>query len=105
MGAIVDDVASYQTVGDTDDPTGAGSTLIETGADWVTFTSASTAEHFHARFDLPGLLKKHPSMKIASIGPETSKALASLGVKWTIEANPHTVDGLVEALVKSGSAA
>lgn len=105
MGAIVDDVASYQTVGETDDPTGTGSTLIETGADWVTFTSASTVDHFHARFDLPDLLKKHSGMKVASIGPETSKALASLGVNRTVEAQPHTVDGLIEALVKNRSLA
>lgn len=105
LGAIVDDVASYQTVGEVDDATGRGTDLVEAGADWITFTSASTVEHFHKRFGLPELLKKHPGMKLASIGPETSKALAKLGLKPTIEAHSHTIDGLVQALLKARSAA
>src|SRR6185369_15891241 len=73
LGAIVDDVACYKTVPETKDLTGAAAKLLEGGADWVTFTSSSTVEHFHARFDLPALLKKFPQLKTASIGPETSK--------------------------------
>jgi uroporphyrinogen III methyltransferase/synthase len=101
MGAIVDDIACYKTVPETDDPTGAAARLEETGADWLTFTSASTVEHFHARFDLSALLKKFPQTKLVSIGPETSKQLKVLGLQPTIEAKVHTVDGLVEALVGS----
>jgi uroporphyrinogen-III synthase len=71
------------------------------GADWLTFTSGSTVEHFHARFNLPALLKKFPRTKLASIGPETSKAIEALGLKPTIEAKEHTVEGLVAALLKS----
>ena len=48
MGAIVDDVACYRTVPETEEPGGAAAKLLESGADWVTFTSASTVEHFHA---------------------------------------------------------
>src|SRR5229473_309866 len=66
LGAIVDDVACYKTVAETDDTNGAAAKLAEGGADWLTFTSASTVEHFHARFDLPLLLKKFPQMKIVS---------------------------------------
>ena len=79
MGAIVDDVACYQTVPETEDATGAAASLLEQGADWVAFTSGSTVAHFHARFDLPALLSKFPQLKTATIGPETSKALAVLG--------------------------
>jgi uroporphyrinogen III methyltransferase/synthase len=99
MGAIVDDVACYRTVPETEDPTGSASKLLETGADWITFTSASTVEHFHTRFDLPALVKKFPQLKLASIGPETSKALSALNLKSHLEANPHTSDGLVQALL------
>ena len=67
---------------------------------WLTFTSASTVEQFHARFDLPALTRKFPQLKLASIGPETSKALATLGLTPAAEAKPHTLDGLVSALVK-----
>src|SRR5207249_4003419 len=94
MGAIVDDIGCYKTVPETADRTGAASRLLEGGADWITFTSGSTVEHFHARFDLPVLAEKFPQMKLASIGPETSKALAALGLKPSVEAKPHTIDGL-----------
>jgi uroporphyrinogen III methyltransferase/synthase len=100
LGAIVDDVACYKTVAETEDHTGNAANLLESGADWITFTSASTVEHFHARFDLPALLKKFPQTRLASIGPETSKALAALGIKPTAEAKPHTIDGLVTAVLR-----
>ncbi len=97
-GAIVDDIACYQTVPETEDPSGAAARMLADGADWITFTSSSTVENFHARFDLPALLKKFPKIKTASIGPETSKALAALGINPSIEAIVHSVEGLVEAL-------
>jgi uroporphyrinogen III methyltransferase/synthase len=101
LGAIVDDIAIYRTVAETEDPAGAGAMLVESGADWVTFTSGSTVEHFHARFDLPKLLKKFPQMKLASIGPETSKAIRVLGLEPALEAKEHTTDGLLAALLKA----
>jgi uroporphyrinogen III methyltransferase/synthase len=100
LGAIVDDVAVYKTVKETEDPTGAAAKLTEGGADWITFTSASTVEHFNARFDLPGLCKKFEQIKLLSIGPETSKAIRSLGLQPAIEAKEHTIEGMVGALVK-----
>ncbi len=105
LGAIVDDVACYQTVPETEDTTGAAALLVQNGADWVAFTSGSTVEHFHARFDLPALLSKFPQIKTATIGPETSKALAALGLKPALEAKQHTIDGLVAALVAARHAA
>jgi uroporphyrinogen III methyltransferase/synthase len=99
LGAIVDDVAVYKTVPDTEDVGGIAARLIEDGADWVTFTSASTVENFHARFDLPALVKKFPHMKLATIGPETSKALAALALKPAVQAKQHTIDGLVQSLL------
>ena len=100
-GAIVDDIAVYRTVAETEDRTGAAARLAEEGADWVTFTSSSTVEHFHARFDLPKLVKQFPQLKLASIGPETSKAIVALGLKPTLEAKEHTTDGLIAALLKA----
>jgi len=101
LGAIVDDIAIYKTVPETEDHGGACERLLEEGADWVTFTSSSTVEHFHARFDLPKLMKKFPALKIASIGPETSKAIAALKLKPALEAKEHTTDGLIAALLKA----
>src|SRR4030095_3628983 len=51
-GAIVDDIACYQTVPETEDLTGAAGKMLAEGADWITFTSSSTVENFHARFNL-----------------------------------------------------
>jgi uroporphyrinogen III methyltransferase / synthase len=101
LGAIVDDVACYQTVAETEDHSGAAAQLTATGADWITFTSGSTVEHFHARFNLPELVQRFPKMRLASIGPETSKALAALGLHPSVEAKPHTMEGLIKALEKN----
>jgi uroporphyrinogen III methyltransferase/synthase len=101
LGAIVDDIPVYQTVAEATSATAASDKLQETGADWITFTSGSTVEHFHARFNLPALLKKFPQTKLASIGPETTKALEALGLKPTVEAKQHTIEGLVAAMLKA----
>jgi len=101
LGAIVDDVPCYQTVPETEDVNGAAAKLCEGGADWITFTSSSTVENFHARFDLPKLLKQFPQIKTASIGPETSKALAAMGVQPAVEARPHNIEGLLRALINT----
>jgi uroporphyrinogen III methyltransferase/synthase len=103
LGAIVDDIPCYRTVPETQDPSGAAARLMERGADWITFTSASTVEHFHTRFSLPALLKRFPLTQLASIGPETSKAIVHLGLQPTIQAQRHDTDGLLAALVKRQS--
>ncbi len=100
LGAIVDDIGLYKTVAETEDFFGTAADFLEHGADWITFTSGSTVEFFHARFDLLAQLKKFPQMKLASIGPETSKALAALNLKPTLEAKEHTTDGLIAAMLK-----
>jgi uroporphyrinogen-III synthase len=43
-------------------------------------------------------------MKLASIGPETSKMIRSLGLEPKIEAKEHTSDGLIAKLVSNGKA-
>ncbi len=98
LGAIVDDVPCYKTVPELEDLNGAWARFTEEGADWITFTSSSTVENFHARFELPKLLATFPQLRLASIGPETTKALAALDLKPAIEAKPHTIDGLVRTL-------
>jgi uroporphyrinogen III methyltransferase / synthase len=103
MGAIVDDIAIYKTVAESEDRGGEAARLLESGADWITFTSGSTVEHFHARFDLPALHQKFPKIKLASIGPETSKALRAIGLEPGLEAKDHTIDGLVQSLLKKSS--
>lgn len=98
LGAIVDDIACYRTIPETEDPNGDAQRLIEEGADWLLFTSGSTVENFHARFDLPALVKKFNKMRIASIGPETSKKIESFGLKPTVVAKEHNIPGLVRSV-------
>ncbi len=100
LGAIVDDVACYRTVPETDDVDGVAARLLENGADWITFTSSSTVENFHARFNLPDLAEKFPNLRIASIGPETTKTLKAHGVSPAFEAKPHNIEGLVRGIRK-----
>jgi uroporphyrinogen III methyltransferase/synthase len=99
-GAIVDDIPVYRTIAEPTEPSADADRLAGQGADWLTFTSGSTVEQFHARFVLPELLKKFPDLKLASIGPETSKSISALGVEPTLEAAEHTIDGLLGALQK-----
>ena len=40
-------------------------------------------------------------MKLASIGPETSKAIRVLGLEPALETKEHTTDGLIAALLKA----
>jgi uroporphyrinogen III methyltransferase/synthase len=99
MGAIADEAPVYKTVPETDDRTGAAARLLEEGADWITFASSSAVENFHARLNLKELLTRHPKIKLASIGPETSKAIKALDLKVDLEAKEHTIEGLVKALL------
>jgi len=46
---------------------------------------------------LVATLEKHGA-SVLSIGPETTKALKKLGVEPAVEAQPHSIDGMVEAL-------
>ena len=71
--------------------------------DWVTFTSSSTARHM---VQLLGedhdLLDK---VKIASIGPVTSRALRELNLEPTVEAKTFNLAGLVAAMAEAGGSA
>ncbi len=98
LGAIVDDIPVYRTVPETEDRNGAVVRMEEEGADWITFASSSAAENFDDRFGLKETLERH-SMQPVSIGPETTKTLEALGAPPAIEASPHTIDGVVEALL------
>ena len=93
LGAIVDEGFAYRTVPETRDVTGARRRLLEEGADLITFTSSSTVENFLA-LGLPWPKR----MRVASIGPVTSKTAREHGLKIDIEARQHDIAGLVEAI-------
>ena len=99
-GAIVDDIAFYKTEPETADRNGAADDFEENSADWITFASSSAVRNFDARFGLAKRCADNPKLKLASIGPETTKALKELGLKPTAKAKEHTIDGLAAALLK-----
>ncbi len=95
MGGIVDEALAYRTVPETRDRNGVRRRLKDEGADVITFTSSSTVENFMA-LNLPW----PEGMKVASIGPVTSKTARDLGLNVDIEARRHDVPGLVDAICK-----
>jgi len=101
FGAITDDIAVYKIVAETEDISGATEDFLKHGADWMMFTSGSTVRFIHERLDLPKLMKQFPDMKLASIGPETTKMIKSLGLSPTIEAKEHTAEGLVAEMIEA----
>src|SRR6266566_3051989 len=93
LGAIVDEALAYRTVPETRDTSGARRVLARDGADLITFTSSSTVENFVA-LGLPW----PKGMRIASIGPITSKTVRDQGLTVDVEARRHDIDGLVQAV-------
>jgi uroporphyrinogen III methyltransferase / synthase len=100
LGGIVDDLEAYATVPDTEDRTGHRARFLAEGADLVTFTSASTVSNFCELVDLPALLKQFPSMRLVSIGPQTSQAAKLRGLSVAAEAKVHSIAGLVETILE-----
>lgn len=91
LGWTVEVVDAYRTVAVEPD----ASTLAEVdGADAVTFTSSSTVTNF---IRAAGIERVPPV--VATIGPVTSATARELGLTITVEADPHTIDGLVDAVV------
>jgi uroporphyrinogen III methyltransferase/synthase len=89
-GAEVDVVALYETVAE---PLGDVTRDAAAAADYALFTSASSVRFFAAA---GGSLS---GPRLVSIGPATSAALRALGAEPDLEADPHTSDGLVAALL------
>ena len=90
MGAIVDVVDTYRNVM----PEKAN---LRTKPTWITFTSGSTVKNWLSLLGPDSL----SGVKIASIGPATSDVIRSKGLNVTVEAQPSTVEGLVEAILRS----
>lgn len=100
LGGIVDDLDAYRTVPETEDRSGHLALLQTAGADLVTFTSSSTVNNFCDLIDVGALREQHPQMLFASIGPQTSEAMRERGLPVAVEAETHTIAGLVEAVLQ-----
>jgi len=91
-GVHVDVLALYETL---PEPLDADAVAAVSGADYVTFTSASTVRHLLSAAGPEALAEPN----LASIGPATSEELRAHGLAPDLEADPHTPDGLVAALL------
>ncbi len=93
-GATVDVVEAYRNV----IPEGAAQRAQEVFRDplpdWVTFASSSAVDHLLQLVGAPVL----KNIRIATIGPVTSRTVENHSLRVTTEARTHTVEGLVHAL-------
>ena len=96
-GWRVDEVETYRTVAG--DPS-AGAVDAAGRADAVAFTSSSTVQR---TLDLLGAAGV-PAV-VVTIGPVTTASARSAGLAVAAEARPHTIEGLVEAVVEALGAA
>jgi uroporphyrinogen-III synthase len=90
-GWEVDEVEAYRTVAGEPGP---DQVAAARRADAIVFTSSSTVERTVELLGADGV----PPV-VASIGPVTSGSARAAGLEVAAEASPHTIDGLVDALV------
>jgi uroporphyrinogen III methyltransferase/synthase len=95
-GALVDVVEAYRTIIPADAAARAKEALARK-PDWIAFTSSSTVKNLLAVTGREAL----DGIKVASIGPVTSATAREAGLTVDVEAAPHTIDGLIEAIVKT----
>jgi len=100
LGAGVDQIPVYRTV-EVEEPNEDVADALRAGeVTWITVTSSPTARSLVGLYG--DLLK---SSRLVSISPLTSATLKELGYEAALEASPHTVDGMMEALLKDREAA
>ncbi len=94
LGYAVDVLPVYRT--SAAQPDEADLARVRAGdVDAITFTSSSTVTNF---CDAVGAFEGAQPL-VVSIGPVTSKTAKERGLDVSQEADPHTIDGLVDALI------
>lgn len=97
-GAIVSQVVAYRTVHEMEEAEAVRAALEAGEIDFITFTSASTVRGFVARIGIDAIRRGSPPARIATIGPETSRAARAEGLDVHLEADPHTIDSLLSLI-------
>jgi uroporphyrinogen III methyltransferase/synthase len=98
-GAQVTDTAVYDVTTKQQDSRSVDSICSQIKAgeiDVVTFTSSSTVDAFFSYVPKELFDSGHP--RIVSIGPAVTKTLKASGLIPFMEANVHTIDGIIESL-------
>ena len=91
-------VDAYRTVFPKTLPTRATAALAAGEVDAITFTSASTVHGFQQAL---GATEIAGRPKVVCIGPVTAKRAREAGMTVRAVADPHTTDGLVDALERA----
>ena len=97
-GARLDVVETYRNVVPSGAPARAREVFAAGAAHkphWVTFTSSSTVKSLLSMIDRASL----DGVKLASIGPATSETMRRHGLPIDAEADSHTIEGLVHAII------
>lgn len=94
-GAAVDVAEAYRNVVPAEAARRAAE-VFSRRVDWITFTSSSTVKNLLAIVTREQI----GAAGLASIGPVTSETLRMHGLAPTVEAGPHTMAGLVAAILR-----
>jgi uroporphyrinogen III methyltransferase/synthase len=94
QGAAVSDIRLYRSDLDPEGATRLREHIAADLLDVLTFTSGSTVRYFAQVVGTPG------RALIAVIGPATAEVATRLGFHVSIEAEPHTTQGLVSGIVR-----
>jgi len=100
-GAQVENTSVYTTITEKSECGRLKEKMADGQIDWLTFASGSSVTAFFEQ--IPCEIVNSGDVKVASIGPATSKQLKNLGVRVDVEANEHTIDGLLKEISKSES--
>lgn len=99
MGAVVDEIAAYQTLIDSTD-SGTLTARLESGTvDMITFTSSSTVRNFKSLLPPERFDTLMDGVTIASIGPITTDTARELGFSVHVTADVYTIPGLCDAII------
>lgn len=102
LGAAVDIVEAYRTVVPEESVRLVRGVFVDSPVpDAVTFTSSSTVTNFFQLLAEAGICSAPAGVRALSIGPITSSTLQEHGWEPAAEANPHDVDGLVQAALRA----
>jgi uroporphyrinogen III methyltransferase/synthase len=102
-GAVVTDLVAYRTAAAPPDSPVAQDLyrqLLEGRIDAVTFTNPTAVARFASLIGEQEAVDLLNTTVVATIGPVTAAAAAGMGITNPLVAEPHTVDGLVDALVR-----
>ncbi|MCB9476787.1 MAG: uroporphyrinogen-III synthase [Deltaproteobacteria bacterium] len=101
-GARVDEADAYRNVPEVPPPDAVEELLALPGRPIVTMTSSSAVDNFVAILGPERLAEFAMRARFVSIGPSTSKTLRDHGLTVDAQADPHSLQGLVDACAGLG---